>query len=383
MPQPRAGQHYATLDGLRGYAALFVALSHIWQAMEGAGFGAALAPLLDASPAHIVVNGEGAVILFFVLSGFVLTLTATIGGAGELPAYYVRRITRIWLPYAAALIAFVIGSALTYGMLNGPYKSLDAAWHSAFSPGALLLHLSLIGSLDPLQYLGVSWSLVHEMRISLAFPVLLLCLRGRVVLPIACVALLYGGRALALSDGVLQFSTALPNTIYYFGMFIPGIWLAQHRAGVARTLSRLGRMQLVGMGLLAWTLMVGDLYWPRIGFYPAVPLPEILGSMLLVALGVSLSDRMRVGPIARWLGRISYSLYLWHPLAILLLFRLLNQRLAPAALAGAVLATSLVLATLAQRWIERPAIELGRHLSARLRVDIGRRDMSKAGSPSV
>jgi hypothetical protein len=84
------------LDALRGLAALMVPLYHprLLFGLHLPGFE----HYLWSGPLHILVAGPEAVILFFVLSGFVLALP--IVQRKQLPyhAYLIRRICRIYLP---------------------------------------------------------------------------------------------------------------------------------------------------------------------------------------------------------------------------------------------------------------------------------------------
>lgn len=59
------------LDGLRGLAALTVFASHL---VGSFNFHSNSFAIINNSPLHIFWHGEGAVHLFFILSGFVLTL---------------------------------------------------------------------------------------------------------------------------------------------------------------------------------------------------------------------------------------------------------------------------------------------------------------------
>jgi len=362
---------YAALDSLRGLAALSVVLSHIYRALFGTKLGTALAPYLDRTPLQVLVNGEGAVLLFFVLSGLVLALSTDVATPLQIGAYYVRRVARIWLPYLCALLAFVVACQITRGMLNGPYTVMNGSFALPFDLRSLLVHLSLIGSLNQYEYLGVSWSLVHEMRASLLFPLLLLALRGRawVVTAASGLLLLLGGHALAVRYGEDQYSTGLINTVYYVGLFVLGILVAQQRATIMRLAATVPRVAVYAVLALALVLYEGNLLWPGDPLAPPIPFAEIAGCGLLVSVGLCLDDRDKIlgNAVVRWLGRISYSLYLWHPLFVLVLYRTLNAVVGPVTLSALVLVCSLALATLGHRWIEIPAIALGRRLSDRLR----------------
>lgn len=63
--------------------------------------------LLADTPLKYALMGPEAVVVFFVLSGFVLVLPILQGRALDLWTYYPRRILRLWLPSAGAM-AFAI-----------------------------------------------------------------------------------------------------------------------------------------------------------------------------------------------------------------------------------------------------------------------------------
>ena len=102
-PVPR----FASLDSLRGIAALGVVITHVLQY----GFPALA---LNHTPLRMLVNGRCFVIFFFVLSGFVLSIgLLRTDGMREYPLYLLRRFARIYLPYlAAGLIAVWAASFL-------------------------------------------------------------------------------------------------------------------------------------------------------------------------------------------------------------------------------------------------------------------------------
>ena len=85
------GRHYPQLDALRGIAALMVVINHF----------VLVGPLwwVTKSPLRVLALGHEAVILFFVISGFVLTLQLTSDRRVTYRDYVVKRICRIYLPY--------------------------------------------------------------------------------------------------------------------------------------------------------------------------------------------------------------------------------------------------------------------------------------------
>jgi peptidoglycan/LPS O-acetylase OafA/YrhL len=83
-----------SLDALRGVAALAVVIGH-----------ALPMGLPQVPPVVAVALGRVSVIAFFVLSGFVLSLPYFDGRPLPYPAFVVRRLCRIYLPYAAVMFA--------------------------------------------------------------------------------------------------------------------------------------------------------------------------------------------------------------------------------------------------------------------------------------
>src|SRR5271156_5465308 len=99
-----ASQRLESLDSIRGLAALSVLLGHTlgmfnWPTtyINWRGW-----PVLN-----MITDGRSAVAMFFVLSGFVLArpFLTTPQKTMNIPAFYFRRITRIWLPWFFVFIA--------------------------------------------------------------------------------------------------------------------------------------------------------------------------------------------------------------------------------------------------------------------------------------
>jgi peptidoglycan/LPS O-acetylase OafA/YrhL len=98
-------------------------------------------------------------------------------------------------------------------------------------------------------------------------------------------------------------------------------------------------------------------------------------------------DRLFLNPISRWIGRLSYSFYLWHWLVLTMAMRALliltpgaviigplNQPIF-FALAGSSIAVTLGIAALSYRWVERPFMILGRSVADR--ISAGRRSAAR------
>ena len=263
--------------------------------------------------------------------------------------YAVRRVARIYVPFAAAILL----SAACYALLDPadprPFSAWFASlWRGGWSAPTLLGHLAMPGTgrddLDP-----VIWSLVQELRISLALPALLwLARRGFFPLLLASMAL-----QLAVPEGRPFWGTgvdgSLTATSYFICFFVLGIGLALHTASLPAR-PRLP-MLAAALALLCGAAGANDLAYGA-------------GALLLLAVVVGVPDRrswLEARPLL-WLGRVSYSLYLVHLPVFLVVIHALHP---PAACLPLLVPASLLVAWAFNRLVERPAQRLGAALTAR------------------
>lgn len=163
-----AGHRYLELDSLRGVAALVVVIHHVQLVLLAEGH-------LPGRWFYLL-PGSAAVVIFFVLSGFVLTPPWL--KHPEYTAYLSKRFCRLYLPYAAGLLVAVLASMTVHRMPTG-VDWFDQTWrpNPTGTPRCLMIHLSGIGSFDPTRYNTAFWTLVVEMRISLIFPLIVYVVR--------------------------------------------------------------------------------------------------------------------------------------------------------------------------------------------------------------
>jgi peptidoglycan/LPS O-acetylase OafA/YrhL len=341
----RAVTYRPDIDGLRAVAVVPVILFH-------AGFAA-------------FRGGFAGVDVFFVISGYLITQQI----AGEIRegrfsilSFYHRRVRRIF----PALFAAVLGSLAIGGCLLLPADFERLAGSAlATTLFAANLHFAWTTSyfdaerVSPLLH---TWSLAVEEQFYLLFPPLLWGARR-----------LFGARwSAALLAGLLA---SLAASAWAVRFEQPGaFYLPQLRAWELLTgaLLALGAAPAVAsrpareaMGL-AGTLMIAVAV---AGFSKETPFPgpaallPCLGTALVIHAGASGSNRVRsllaLAPLVA-IGRISYSLYLWHwPLLEFARYGSLAP-LSSGRLAG-VLATSVLVAVLSWRCIEQPFRRQGSH----------------------
>ena len=109
-----------------------------------------------------LANGHSAVVLFFIMSGFVLSLPQLRGKPVNYPTYLIKRICRIYLPYLVALGIAIVGCYLFYNRLHG---TADGTWDQSPSSHTIRQSLLMVTSYDAMHYNGAFWSIIEEMRI--------------------------------------------------------------------------------------------------------------------------------------------------------------------------------------------------------------------------
>ncbi|MDE2356829.1 MAG: acyltransferase [Alphaproteobacteria bacterium] len=282
-------KHLASLDGLRGVAALAVALKHFQN--------------LSRINLHLQ-QAAVAVDLFFVLSGFVIAqayeqrLTDGLGWG----AYMRLRLARL---YPAIFGGLVIALILRFAF-GGPY-----VWSFTFQFALLPVLVGPMlygGDIFPLD--GPQWSLFWELVVNgLHAAVYRWLSPGRLVLIMAAAAV---GLALAawawgwLDVGWTRrtFWCGLPRVIYGFSAGVL-IYRLRARGWAAPKVPYPLILLILAACMVRWVPSI-RLYWARDLLLVTVILP------MIVAFAVSAEAKGRWVKPVLWLGTISYPLYTLH-----------------------------------------------------------------------
>lgn len=359
------------LDGLRGLAALGVLVLHVWMFSYGDS-GKPPKGFLDFALGELRLGVQ----LFFVLSGYLIFrpfAAAILEGAKRGPSlgrYAIRRAARILPAYWLAVGA----SFLLLRHLDHPMQ-VDPAELPIFFVFAQNHFLETIKHLDPPM-----WTLAIEASFYATLPVFgLLALklvrgRGRAAL-VALTALVIAGGVVST---VLAYehhwpqtlSTSLLPHLVEFGAGMMVAVLLHGRGGLNRPVAAL-------LALLGVALVVGNSWWHALGIgsQDARSLvgdaPGIAGLALVIAVLIAGPWPARLlsrGP-AKWLGSISYGVYLIHFPVIV--FLRMTERWPEDSLTQEllkVMAITLPLATLSWFLVERPAIRWARRVTTRERT---------------
>ena len=287
------GKRILELDALRGFAAFVVVLHHF-----------RLAYTLDPPRwfAIPLFAGFPSVILFFILSGYVLGLPYWRGSHPTYGKYITRRFFRIYVPYAVLIaIAIAVGSRLLFAQLPlSPW--FYTIWHSPFTASVIARQFFTMTT-DSVISTAV-WSLRYEMEISIIFPLIcwLILRLGRWGAPVAAIFAFEAWQLLLRIHGHPNLAEAA-HTMQYAADFAFGALLSWKRDQIRSLYNRTP----LALKIVALALAI-------VGYY-AAPRPIFLplsACAVIIFAQHSFIHRFLQKPFAEYLGRISYSLYLVH-----------------------------------------------------------------------
>jgi len=371
-------QRFDELDSLRGLAALAVFFSHIYLVFND---NPLTRLLFEFGPLRLTVAGSEAVTFFFVLSGFVLSLPFCSGKRPAYRHYVVRRVCRIYIPYIAAFLAALgLRDVFYSGTINGLSDWFNANWSNPLGSGAIRDHLLLIGTFTS-NLNNVVWSLVHEMRVSLVFPLLMfLLVRMNALQGIGFGAALSAGSVLyAYLSGANFTGTEWHATVHYAALFIVGALLAKYREPLRDKIRSLGpkrtlTLSLVGLLLYVYARPSYIIHMLFEGFNPYYRMVmdtwlTAAGAAVFIMLGISSGafSRFLRFRIINYIGRISYSLYLTHLAVLFSCIHLLHPVLPMWAICLIAAAGTFAASSLMYHLVEKPAIRLGKALTGQSR----------------
>lgn len=319
-------EHLRALTGIRGWAAIWVSLYHVWGMSGHPVLALPLGPLqVDLTP--LVALGGAGVTVFFVLSGYLLATPfarwqAGLTGRPALRRYFVHRVARVFPAYYGQLAVLL----LIAWLLPGQPAPADAA--------ALWRHLAMLFVPPPIGTSPLNpvwWTLPIEFSFYLALPFLAFLLRpGRWWwLVIACALSMWTWRHAVvtnLADSPIQARVyaayQLPGALDMFGLGMLAAMIDVQRARLPAWLlavpSRNGQvLGAIGLLVAAVYWIAGDRqhYWLDYPiFYLWTPALALATAALILAAttGNRLAAVLFGNRFLVFAGVISYSVYLWH-----------------------------------------------------------------------
>lgn len=334
----------AVLDAVRLFAALAVVLYHFTARAHDPWRAGTVSSDIFPDLSNFTVFGQFGVDLFFIISGFVILMSAW---GRDVPSYVTSRVTRLFPGYWAAVL-------LTAALLIFIWSPADK--HVDFTDVAVNLTM-VQEAFDVPMVDGVYWTLWFELRFYVLIAILMLFgLTGARVLAFA--AIWPTAAVLADAAGAGLVSNVL--IAEYAPMFAGGMALYMVARDKRNLLAWLVLAQNVALGAGWASLNTRDRLMEWTTFEPPVMWCVLasLACFVLVAV-VTLTPVSRI--TGRWFttaGLLTYPLYLIHQYWGFAVIRLLSDDLPRYAVLAIAVAFSLAFAWLIHRFVERPLAPL-------------------------
>ncbi|MDF2638280.1 MAG: acyltransferase [Novosphingobium lindaniclasticum] len=279
---------YVTLDGMRGIAAMAVALFH---------FNISQAP-----------HGYVAVDFFFALSGFVLCTSYLPRWQAGMRAgdFMTKRLVRLYPLFLVGIaLTTTVGLVRHYTGSDASLKLSTIAVSTVFN--ALMLPSPLTGTLFPLNV--PAWSLFYELIANLVMIAALFRL-PRLALVAVCIASAWWFAPAVVDNGSgnigaiwSEWSLALARTLY---SFCAGMLIAKMRQPAHRPATLGGLICLAAIA----AMLLADPQWIGVPYYDLAC--TLVLSPLLVWFGSRVEPSRKLAPAAWFVGEVSFALYAVH-----------------------------------------------------------------------
>jgi peptidoglycan/LPS O-acetylase OafA/YrhL len=373
--------HAPRLQSLRGIAALSVALGHAFTVMvhgriEDSHF--TLRPTnAFLAVGEVLIQPNTAVILFYVLSGFVLGEALRRNDPLGSPSYFMAFvIRRLWRLLPAMWVSIGFAAIVVVAFRHPPFPGATGWFNASLSLPVTIdrIILSLLGLTNSIN--GVLWSVQIELAMIPILPLAVwLSRRTSVRADLLIVA--------SLCVITTNFWDLLPNFVLYSYCFYLGVCLPKLITDPA------------------WAAVLGNSWGVSIATAALVPIDFLYDSLRLwivykfimdalvctyiIGFVMLRSDCRPVRLLDRrwlvWLGDVSYSFYVF-AMSVLIVSASVLLELVPDAWVGSDLAAtavtiaaglicvaiSLALAQLSYAWIEKPCTLIGRQWAKRIEL---------------
>ena len=350
------------IEGLRAVAVILVVLSHLGVT----GFG----------------GGYVGVDVFFVISGYLITGLISSeyakkadanGGQGwfSLRGFYFRRVKRI-VPMSFFILLITTGASyLLFNQIRAKAVLVDSIWAALFSANIHFINVSTDYfqqgfSTSPLQHY---WSLAVEEQFYLVIPALFILAVKMKDFKIFAARLSWERRIKTLYSVIVVASfawsvietSAHPTSAYFSSLTRAwelgiGAYIAiSTMRGGFRLRVRLNSIEsVVGLGLIAFSTLA---FTSAANFPGFAALAPVFGAAFIIHSGISgggiVSKILSSKPFT-WVGKISYSLYLWHWPLIVIINATHPKFLKSVFGEIALVITALILSFLSYKLIEQP-----------------------------
>lgn len=324
-PEPSKNYFYR-LDTLRFLAFFMVFANHMASFM---GFPASVGTPQTVAFTYLQIGDLG-VGFFFVLSGFLITylLEKERNQTGKISIknFYIRRVLRIWPLYFLALLIMILVS-FTFQGFNLFKLNLDWSeiWHNLIFIGNFFKAFQYTSN----EMIAILWSIAVEEQFYLVWPILFVIFRKRItyLLVIGIAVSMYFRYKYANQFTIREFYTFCVLVYLMVGAFagIHGVkikdWIKKYWVAIT-WVGALGFFTLLSIRGFAyaypypqWFIALDGLLFAT--FFAFIILASAFG-------GGERSHKPKIEGITEYLGTISYGLYIYHLIALVLVLNILS-----------------------------------------------------------
>lgn len=346
------------LDSLRGIAIATVILFHVQLHFPAPG-------LLG----RIALLGYNGVQLFFIVSGITMCYmwSARKDETWETTKFLIRRLCRIAPPFWFAIVFYMLWRQTSYSSLE-PAGAGDALVTALLAHGFVPRDINLV--------VPGGWSIAAEAGFYILFPLMVSRLG-------TASQRLWGGLAIyaacTICEVLLARCTGVDGTVLYYSLLTQLPIFVAAMALFAMLFPTEGQVPLATLAIVVAIWAAAALAGRALGWPTR---PGLWAEVVLMLLFASVVLRRVEWPFFAFLGRISYSAYLFHFAVIDVVAAWLPRRSDAANVADFGIALAIIgVATIAVAWVssrtlEAWSVDLGRFLVAKLDTSASRRPVA-------
>ncbi|HDX9636185.1 MULTISPECIES: acyltransferase family protein [Bacillus cereus group] len=359
------GEHFMSkrikeLDSIRGLAALTVVFGHFCLMLPS------LPNSIKFSPLRFLWAGGEAVIVFYVLSGFVLSM-ALYHSKTNYWGYLIKRFVRIYIPYYFwIIVTFVLFILFSSYEVVGLRDWFYDRWQGSITKLDILNHFVLLNNFFTENYNPVIWSLAQEMRISIVFPLLFLLFYKLnwkktilFALSFSLISVVLNMLHIGKAEG---FYNGYADTLHFTSMFIVGMLLFQYQEKLIysyRNMKKFKKGFLIALGVILYLYSILIYGFSRNDTtFLLKDWGVVMGVSIFIIMAMS---NLKVKAFLNksvfvYLGEISYSIYLCHFPIMMVLFKLLYTKIPILFLLTLCIAMTLLFSIVSYHLIEKKCI---------------------------
>ncbi|MYW23701.1 acyltransferase family protein [Bacillus thuringiensis] len=359
------GEHFMSkrikeLDSIRGLAALTVVFGHFCLMLPS------FPNSIKFSPLRFLWAGGEAVIVFYVLSGFVLSM-ALYHSKTNYWGYLIKRFVRIYIPYYFwIIVTFVLFILFSSYEVVGLRDWFYDRWQGPITKLDILNHFVLLNNFFTENYNPVIWSLAQEMRISIVFPLLFLLFYKLnwkktilFALSFSLISVVLNMLHIGKAEG---FYNGYADTLHFTSMFMVGMLLFKYQEKLIysyRNMKKFKKGFLITLGVILYLYSILIYGFSRNDTtFLIKDWGVVMGVSIFIIMAMS---NLKVKAFLNksvfvYLGEISYSIYLCHFPIMMVLFKLLYTKIPIFFLLTLCIAMTLLFSIVSYHLIEKKCI---------------------------